>query len=95
MKFIDIPTEQTTSVTDAILAVMAIASVIYLLRISNKDRWKTTLWVCLFGLLAIVSMLGTIVHGLVNVRYASGIPLASVISFTGFASGGLYGGCGV
>jgi hypothetical protein len=63
MEFIDIPTEQATAVTDAILAVMAIAAAIYLHKISQTDRWKTTLWVWLFGLLGLASILGTIVHG--------------------------------
>ena len=63
MEFIDIPTEQTSSVTDAVLAIMAVAAAIYLLQISQKARWKTTLWVCLFGLLALASVLGTIAHG--------------------------------
>ena len=64
MKFIDIPTEQTTAVTDAVLATIALVSVIYLLRFSKKNPWKIRLWVCLFSLLALASILGTIVHGI-------------------------------
>lgn len=64
MEFIDIPTEQTTAVTDAILAVIAIVITVYLHRISQGNRWKATLWVCFFGLLALASILGTIAHGL-------------------------------
>ena len=64
MSFINIPTEQTTAVTDAILAVIAIAGAVYLYRISQKSRWKTTLWIWLFVLLAISAILGTIIHGL-------------------------------
>lgn len=64
MGFIDIPTEQTTAVTDAILAILAIAAAVYLHRISQKSRWKTTLWVWLFVLLAIAAILGTAVHGI-------------------------------
>jgi len=63
MEFIDIPTEQITAVTDAILAVMAIAVAVYLHRIGQKNRLKTTLWVCACGLLALSAILGTIVHG--------------------------------
>ena len=63
MEFIDIPTEQTTAVTDAILAVIAIAAATYLHRISQKNRWKTFLWVWVFGLLALASVLGAIAHG--------------------------------
>ena len=36
MEFIDIPTEQTTAVTDAILAVMALATAVYLHRIGDQ-----------------------------------------------------------
>lgn len=63
MEFIDIPTEQTTAVTDAILAVMAIAAAVYLQRIGQKNRWKTALWVWAFGLLALAAILGAIAHG--------------------------------
>lgn len=63
MEFIDIPTEQTTAVTDAILALLAIAVAVYLHRIGQKYRWKTTLWVCACGLMALSAILGTIVHG--------------------------------
>lgn len=64
MNFIDIPTEQTTAVTDAILAIITIMSAVYLLLLSKYDQWKATLWVCLFSLLALASALGSIVHGL-------------------------------
>ncbi len=63
MDFIDIPTEQTTAITDAILAVMAIAAAIYLHRIGQHNRWKTTLWVWILGLLALAAILGTVAHG--------------------------------
>lgn len=64
MEFIDIPTEQTTAVTDLILAIMAAASAVYLLKLSKNDQWKATLWASLFSLLALASALGAIVHGL-------------------------------
>ncbi len=63
MEFIDIPTEQTTAVTDAILAVMAIAAAVYLHMIGQENHWKTTLWVWVFGLLALAAILGSIAHG--------------------------------
>ena len=63
MAFIDIPTEQTTAVTDVILALFAVAGAVYLNRIGQKNRWKTTLWILLFGLLALAAFLGSIVHG--------------------------------
>ena len=63
MEFIDIPTEQTTAVTDLILTGLAFACAVYLRRIGSKDRWKTNLWVMVLGLLAVAAMLGAIVHG--------------------------------
>jgi hypothetical protein len=63
MAFIEIPTEQTTAVTDVILALMAAAGAVYLYRIGQKFRWKTNLWMLVFGLLAIAAFLGAIAHG--------------------------------
>ena len=63
LEFIDIPTEQTTAATDAILAVFAIAAVLYLIQVRKIDRFKTALWICIFSLLALAAMLGTAVHG--------------------------------
>ena len=63
MEFIDIPTEQTTAVTDAILSVLAIAFALYLRRIGQSDRKKINLWICLFVILAFAATVGTIVHG--------------------------------
>ncbi|MFT5315262.1 MAG: hypothetical protein ACI9UK_001094 [Candidatus Krumholzibacteriia bacterium] len=63
MEFIDIPTEQTTAATDAILAIMALAAAVYLGRNSQDNRWKTSLWIGVFGLLSIASGLGAVVHG--------------------------------
>ena len=63
MEFIDIATEQTTAVTDAM---MALLSVILIVRIQNSGKaypWKTTLWSAVFGLITIAAILGTIVHG--------------------------------
>jgi hypothetical protein len=64
MEFINIPTEQTTAFTDAVLATVAVVSALYLLWISKDNRWKTILWVCIFSLLGLTSGLGVIVHGL-------------------------------
>ncbi len=63
MDFIAIPAEQTTAVTDAVLAVMAMASALYLARISPQNSWKARLWVWFFGLLALAFLLGVVVHG--------------------------------
>ena len=63
MEFIDIPAEQTTALTDALMAGVAAASAIYLHRFSRENRWKIKLWVSLFSLLAFASFLGAFVHG--------------------------------
>ena len=63
MEFIHNPTEQTTAVTDAVAAAMAIAAAVYLHRIGQKNRWKTSLWIWFFGLLALAAILGSIAHG--------------------------------
>jgi hypothetical protein len=63
MEFIHNPTEQTTAATDAIAAAIAIAAAVYLHRIGQKSRYKTCLWVWVFGLLALAAILGSIAHG--------------------------------
>ena len=63
MEFTDIPTEQTTAITDAILALMAMAAAFYLRRIGRQDTWKAALWIWIFSFLALAATLGAIVHG--------------------------------
>jgi hypothetical protein len=63
MQFVDIPTEQTTAVTDALLAVLAVAGAVHLHRIGARDRWKTNLWTVVLALLATAAGLGAVVHG--------------------------------
>ncbi|MDG6778112.1 hypothetical protein QCB44_05280 [Thiomicrorhabdus sp. zzn3] len=63
MEWIDIPTEQTTAVTDALLAMAAAFSALYLKRISQAEPFKIKLWFWVFSLLAAASLLGTSAHG--------------------------------
>lgn len=63
MEFIDIPTEQTTAATDALLALVAFCGAVILARTATTDRWKAGIWTGVLVLLAIAAMLGTIVHG--------------------------------
>jgi len=63
MKFIDIPTEQTTAVTDGLLALLALGCGLYLLWIGQDDPWKARLWAAAMGLLAVAAGLGTVIHG--------------------------------
>ena len=63
MKFIDIPTEQTTAITDVFLALVALGCLRYLRQIGTGNPWKTNLWSWVFGLLALAAILGAIAHG--------------------------------
>lgn len=63
MKFIDIPTEQTTAVTDVILALVAWGGLLYLRQIGERDPWKAGLWAWACGLLALAAGLGAVAHG--------------------------------
>lgn len=64
MTLIQIPTEQTTAVTDLLISIMAMSGLVYL-----RDRGPTglrgLLWRSVFVLLAAASCLGAIAHGLV------------------------------
>jgi hypothetical protein len=57
-------TELTTSATDAVLAIECAVVIAFLLSTGAADRWRTRLWCSVFGLLAIASFLGVLVHGL-------------------------------
>ncbi|MFA7384510.1 MAG: hypothetical protein WC001_13780 [Desulfurivibrionaceae bacterium] len=57
------PTELTTSATDALLTIECVVIIACLLRTAPADRWRTNLWCRVFGLLAIASFLGALVHG--------------------------------
>ncbi len=61
--FIDIPTEQTTAATDAVLAAFALCMVFYLRRFDGLDSTKARIWRWVFGFLAFSAALGTVVHG--------------------------------
>ncbi len=65
MQFIDIPTEQTTAITDVFLFVLAFIVTISVYRSGKEtDIIKTRIWVGAFGLLCITAMLGAIAHGI-------------------------------
>jgi hypothetical protein len=57
-------TEVTTGATDAVLGVIAIASPMMLAGARSAQPFKTHLWLAVFGLLVIASVLGAITHGL-------------------------------
>jgi hypothetical protein len=63
MLFTTIPTEQTTAVTDLVLAGVALACLIALRRVRHVARWKVDVWSWVVGLVAIAALLGTVAHG--------------------------------
>lgn len=65
MNFIDIPTEQTTAITDIILAIVSFLIAFSVFKSGYKtDLLKTRIWVGAFGLLCIAAVLGAIAHGI-------------------------------
>jgi hypothetical protein len=78
MELIEIPSEQTTAATDAILAVMSLFATLYLRRIGRGKPWKTSLWLWVFALLTLAAGLGAVAHGLklsLAVQNALWVPL--------------------
>lgn len=64
MEFIDSPTEQTTAITDLMLAVFSFGCALSVRRRRTADPWKASLWAWAFGLLSLASALGAAAHGL-------------------------------
>lgn len=63
MLFIDIATEQTTAITDVILAIQAIAIRLYLGRVPVVRPFWTWIWSWIFSLMCLASLLGAVAHG--------------------------------
>ncbi len=63
IQLIDIPTEQTTAATDFVMALLAAGCALQMHRLRKTAPWKTSLWVWIFSLVAMASVLGTVVHG--------------------------------
>lgn len=64
MEFITIPAEQTTAITDAILALESLLLAGYLQRFISINRIRTRCWQILLMFTAIVSILGAAAHGI-------------------------------
>jgi hypothetical protein len=64
MVFVDTPTELTTGVTDAFLAIECVIIIGYLWRSQKDEHWRAGLWCWVFGLISFASLLGAITHGL-------------------------------
>ena len=64
MQFIDIPTEQTTALTDLLLALVSASGVYWIVRKGlHTDKKKTIIWTTAFTLLTAAALLGAIAHG--------------------------------
>lgn len=64
MSITDIPTEQTTAVTDILLGCLAMVVSLTVYKTGNpRDPKKARIWVCAFGLLAVASFFGAAAHG--------------------------------
>ena len=83
MEFIDIPTEQTTATTDLLLALVALASIIYLARIGGQDPWKVRIWSWAFGLLVFASGMVAVVCGVLPALQATRMNLVPDLQTAG------------
>ena len=63
MEFIDVPTEQTTAITDIVLAVIAAGCAVYLRKVGRNEPWKANVWSWSLSLLAFAAVLGFVAHG--------------------------------
>jgi hypothetical protein len=70
MEFTREPTEQTTAITDIILALVAFGGILILCRnIANSSvMWKLIIWSAAFGMIGMAAALGAVAHGLVISR---------------------------
>jgi hypothetical protein len=70
MKFIKDPAEETTAVTDVILAIVAFGGVAFLqaFLLSSNELWKINIWSTAIGLIGLAAALGAAAHGLVLSR---------------------------
>jgi hypothetical protein len=86
MQFIDIPTEQTTAITDILLAVGALYVVNSIYRTGKKvDVIKTYIWVGAFALLFFAAVLGSIAHGIMMSPFINYIIWQPLNLFLGLA----------
>lgn len=65
MQFIDIPTEQTTAITDVLLAIFSLYVINSIYQTGKGvDTTKTKIWVGAFALLFLAAILGSVAHGI-------------------------------
>jgi len=57
-------TELTTAATDGLLGILAVIGLVILSSYRDRDSWRIGVWSSVLTTLAVVSLLGTVVHGL-------------------------------
>ncbi len=62
--FVDSPTEQTTAITDLVLALQALCAIVVLRRSPVRRPMWTDVWTWCFGLLCFASVFGAVSHGI-------------------------------
>jgi hypothetical protein len=67
VKFTKDPAEQTTAVTDLILALVASGGIFFIRwpAMNNIELWKMNIWSAAFGLIGLAAAIGFVAHGLV------------------------------
>lgn len=96
IQIIDIPTEQTTAVTDVLMAILAFIVTLKVYRTGkNIDSKKTRIWMWAFGLLTFASATGAVAHGfqmskLTNFVLWQPLNLALGVAIGLFAAGVIY-----
>jgi hypothetical protein len=67
MKLVEDPAEQTTALTDIIMAMVACGGVLLLQRstVSTAELWRINIWSAAIGLIGLAAALGAVTHGLV------------------------------
>lgn len=96
MQFIDIPTEQTTAITDLLLAIITGYVIASIYRSGKKvDVNKTRIWIAAFGFLFIAATIGAIAHGIKMSPFLNNLIWQPLNFFLGmaialFASGVIY-----
>ena len=70
MKFLKIPAEQSTAVTNIMLALVAFGGIVFLryLQYNSDGIWKINIWSAAIGLIGLSAMLGAVAHGVVLSR---------------------------
>jgi hypothetical protein len=64
MTFTTVATDQTTAITDLVLAAVSVACLMALRHFRDSARWKVDVWSWVLGLVALAAILGTVAHGM-------------------------------